>query len=171
MNRYAALGCLGLGLMVSPFLGGMATSAVPSPKIGVVDFDSTLVKTPAGKRLNDSFEKVRKQKQADLDKQKNALDQDAADLEKQKSVLKPDAYEQKYQTLQKRFYDLNQTYVKLEADLETEKDKLVQDFMSQATPKIAKLAHDEGVNIIVFKHAILWSEGVDLTDKVNALMQ
>jgi len=33
MNRYVALGCLGLGLMVSPLLGGTGNSAVPTTKI------------------------------------------------------------------------------------------------------------------------------------------
>ena len=42
MNRYLALVCLGLGLMVSPLLSGLATSAVPAPKIGIIDIDSTL---------------------------------------------------------------------------------------------------------------------------------
>ena len=68
MNRYLALGCLGLGLMVSPLLSGLSTGAVPTPKIGVIDLDNTLSSTPAGKRANDAFEKTRKAKQAELDK-------------------------------------------------------------------------------------------------------
>ena len=68
MNRYLALGCLGLGLMVSPLLSGLATSAVPAPKIGVIDIDNTLSSTPAGKRASDAFDKTRKAKQAELDR-------------------------------------------------------------------------------------------------------
>ena len=33
MNRFFALGCLGLALMVSPLLSGMAGSAVPAPTV------------------------------------------------------------------------------------------------------------------------------------------
>src|SRR5689334_3102734 len=96
MNRYLALGCLGIGLMVSPLLSGLAGSAVPAnPKIGLIDLDNTLQTTPAGKRANDSFEKTRKAKQAELDKQQKDLKQAAADLDKQKQVLKPEAFEQK----------------------------------------------------------------------------
>ena len=172
MNRYAALGCLGLGLMVSPLLGGLATSAVPAPKIGVVDLESTLATTPAGKRANDSFEKTRKGKQADLDKQQNDLKQSEADLEKQKAILKPDVFEQKRQELEKKFVDLQQTYLKLEKDLAAERSKLMSDLMKQAEPKIVKLAHDEGVNIIVDREAVVWAEKeVDLTAKLNAQMQ
>ena len=171
MNRYAALGCLGLGLMVSPLLGGLAKSAVPAPKIGVIDLESTLATTPAGKRANDSFEKTRKTKQADLDKQQNDLKQAQADLEKQKAVLKPEAFEQKRQELEKKFVDLQQTYLKLEKDLAGERQKLMSDLMKQAEPKIVKLANDEGVNIIVDREAVVWADkAVDLTAKLNSQM-
>jgi outer membrane protein len=172
MNRYAALGCLGLGLMVSPLFSGFAKSAVPAPKIGVVDLESTLATTPAGKRANDSFEKTRKAKQTDLDTQQNALKQAQADLEKQKAVLKPEAFEQKRQELEKKFVDLQQTYLKLEKDLAAERQKLMADLMKQAEPKIVALANAEGVNIIVDREAVVWAEKeVDLTAKLNAQMQ
>jgi len=90
MNRYLALGCLGLGLMVSPLLMGLAGSAVPAnPKIGVINIDETLQTTPAGKRANDQFEKARKAKQSELDKKQQDLKRQEADLEKQKQVMKP----------------------------------------------------------------------------------
>ncbi|HEY1815170.1 MAG TPA: OmpH family outer membrane protein [Kofleriaceae bacterium] len=157
---------------MSPLFGGFASSAVPAPKIGVIDLESTLATTPAGKRANDSFEKTRKAKQADLDKQQNDLKQAQADLEKQKAVLKPEAFEQKRSDLEKKFVDLQQTYLKLEKDLSAERSKLMSDLMKQAEPKIVKLAHDEGVNIIVDREAVVWAEKeVDLTAKLNAQMQ
>src|SRR3954466_12453573 len=116
MNRYAALGCLGLGLMVSPLLGGLASSAVPAPKIGLIDIDNTLSSTPAGKRANEAFEKTRKAKQAQLDKDQQDLKKAEQDLEKQKAVLKADVFQQKQEQLQKKFVDLQQTYLKLEKD-------------------------------------------------------
>jgi outer membrane protein len=171
MNRYAALGCLGLGLMVSPLLGGLATSAVPAPKIGVIDLDNTLSTTPAGKRANDAFEKTRKAKQADLDKQQNDLKQAEADLEKQKAILKPDVFEQKRQELEKKFVALQQTYVKLERDLAGERTKLMQDLLKQAGPKIEAIAKAEGVNIIVDREAVVFADPtVDLTAQLNAQM-
>ncbi len=75
MNRYLALGCLGLGLMVSPLLGAAAESAVPSSlKIGIIDIENTLSTTPAGKRANEAFEKGRKAKQPILDKPDGAAE-------------------------------------------------------------------------------------------------
>jgi outer membrane protein len=172
MNRYLALGCLGLGLMVSPILSGLSTGAVPASKIGVIDLDNTLSSTPAGKRANDAFEKTRKAKQAQLDKQQQDLKAADADLEKQKAVLKPDVYNQKRQDLEKKFVDLQQTYVKLERDLAGERTKLIQDLLKLAGPKIEAIAKAEGVNIIVDREAVVWADAaVDLTPKLNAQMK
>jgi len=122
MNRYLAIGVLGFGLMVSPLFAKLATSGVPAPKIGVIDLDNTLSTTPAGKRANEAFEKTRKTKQNELDKQQQDLKAAAADLDKQKAVLKPEAYAAKKAELEKKFVDLQQVYVRLERDLAGEHD-------------------------------------------------
>jgi len=172
MNRYAALACLGLGLMVSPLLGGLAKSAVPAPKIGVIDLDNTLSTTPAGKRANDAFEKTRKGKQGDLDKKQDELKRATADLDKQKAVLKPDVYESKRAVIEKSFVELQQTYVKLERELAGERTKLIQDLLKLAGPKIEKIAQAEGVNLIIDREAVVFADPtIDLTQKLNAEMK
>ena len=172
MNRYLALGCLGLGLMVSPLLSGFAGSAVPAPKIGVIDLDNTLSNTPAGKRASDAFDKTRKAKQSTLDKQQEDLKKADADLEKQKAVLKADVYQSKRQELEKKFVELQQTYVKLERELAGERAKLIQDLLKQASPKIEAIAKAEGVNIIMDREAVVWADkSVDLTARLNAEMK
>lgn len=172
MNRFGALACLGIGLMVSPLLSGMATSAVPAPKIGVIDIDSTLSTTPAGKRANDAFEKTRKAKQVELDKKQQELKKADTDLDKQKAVLKPEVYAQKRGELEKRFIELQQVYVKLERSLAEERAKLIQDLLKQASPKIEAIAKSEGVNIILDREAVVWADkSVDLTALLNAQMK
>jgi outer membrane protein len=173
MKRYLALGTLGLGLMVSPLLSGLAGSAVPAnPKIGVINIEQTLSSTPAGKRANDAFEKTRKAKQAELDKRQDALKKADADLQKQKAILKPDAFAQKAAELEKQFVDLQQTYVKLERELAADRTKLIQGLLKQAEPLIAKIAKAEGVHLIVDESATVWADPtVDLTAKLNAEMK
>lgn len=173
MNRYLALGCLGVGLMVSPLLTGLAGSAVPANvKIGVIDIDNTLSSTPAGKRANDQFEKARKAKQSELDKKQQELKRAEADLEKQKQVMKPEAFAAKREDLEKQFVELQQTYVKLEKDLAGERTKLIQDLLKQAGPKIEAIAKAEGVTLIVDREAVVWADpAIDLTPKLNAEMK
>src|SRR5512140_1814683 len=175
MNRYVALGCLGLGLMVSPLLGGMGigNGAVPAnPKIGLINIEDTLSNTPAGKRANEAFEKTRKTKQGLLDKQQEDLKKADADLVKQKTMLKPEMYESKRQELEKKFVDLQQTYVKLERELAQDRTKLIQDLLKQAEPKIAAIAKAEGVTVILDQNGVVWADpSVDLTQKLNADMK
>jgi outer membrane protein len=173
MNRYLALGCLGLGLMVSPLLGSFAQSAVPAnPRIGVIDIENTLSTTPAGKRANAQFEKNRKAKQNDLDRRQADLRKASAQLEKQQPVLKKEVFEQKQQALQKQFVDLQQHYVKLERELAADRTKLIQDLLKQAEPKIEKIARAEGVHLIIDQSATVWADpSVDLTKKLNAEMK
>lgn len=173
MKRYLPLACLGLGLMVSPLLVDSATSAVPAnPKIGVIDIEDTLSNTPAGKRANDSFEKTRKSKQAELDKRQEELKKADAALDKQRAVLKPEAYKQKSEDLQKKFIELQQTYVKLERELAADRAKLIQGLLKQAEPLIEKIARSEGVDLIIDRSATVWAApAVDLTPKLKAQMK
>jgi outer membrane protein len=173
MNRYAALGCLGLGLMVSPLLAGIGNTAVPAnPKIGIINIEDTLSSTPAGKRANEAFDKTRKTKQGLLDKQQEDIKKANADLEKQKSVMKPEMFEAKRQELEKKFVELQQTYVKLERELAQDRSKLIQDLLKQAEPKIAAIAKAEGITLILDQSATIWADpAVDLTQKLNAEMK
>lgn len=168
-----ALGCLGLGLLMSPLLTRPAGSAVPAnPKIGVIDIEDTLSNTPAGKRANEAFEKQRKAKQAELDKRQEELKKADADLDKQKAVLKPEMYKAKAEELQKKFVELQQTYMKLERDLAAERTKLIQGLLKQAEPLIAKIAKAEGVHLILDRSATVWTDPtVDLTAKLKAEMK
>ena len=172
MNRYLALGCLGLGLMVSPLFGGFATSAVPvNPKVGMIDIEKTLAETPAGKRANEAFEKTRKGKQAELDKQQEDLKKASADLDKQSAVLKPEVLKAKREELEKKFVVLQQTYVKLERDLAGERTKLIQELLAKAEPIIKGIAKEEGVTLIFEREALVWWDpAVDLTAKLEAKM-
>ncbi len=172
MNRYFALGCLGLGLMVSPLLGELRAAVPSNPKIGVIDIENTLSSTPAGKRANEAFEKTRKGKQKTLDDKQTELKKAAADLQKQQGILKPDVFKSKSDELEKKFVELQQTYVKLERELAADRTKLIQDLLKSAEPKIEKLAKAEGVTLILDQNATVWSDpAVDLTQKLNAEMK
>ncbi len=172
LSRHLALGCLGLGLMVSPLLGVGQTAVPTNPKIGIIDIENTLSTTAAGKRANEQFEKTRKAKQAELDKKQNELKKQGADLEKQQAVLKPDVFKTKREELEKKFIELQQTYVKLERELAADRTKLIQELLKQAEPRIKALAKAEGVHLIIDQSATVWADPtVDLTQKLNAEMK
>jgi outer membrane protein len=170
MSRYLALGCVGIGLMVSPLLGSFATGAVPqNPKIGVINIDEVFATSPAGKRASESFDKTRKDKQSALDKKQDDLRKESADLQKQAAVLKPEVLKQKQEELQKKLIELQQTAGKLERELNEARDKILGDLMKQADPKIADIAKAEGVTIILERRSVVWADpAVDLTKQLTA---
>ena len=159
---------LGLGLAVVP----LVDAAGPAPqKIATIDLEKTLYDTPAGKRASESFDKTRKQKQADLDKKQKELQKAAAELDKQAAVLRPDVLNNKKAELEKQFGELQQFYAKLDRSLAEERTKLIQDLLKKAGPIIEDIAKKEGVDIILDQNAVLWSKpDTDLTDKLNAKM-
>lgn len=173
MKRYLALGCFGIGLLVSPVLAGIVHAAVPSsPKIGIVNLQDTLQSTPAGKRATASFESTVRTKQGQLDKQKDELTKAGAELNKLKPTLSAQAFDEKRQPLEKKFAELQELYMKLERELGQDRMRLTQDLMKQAEPKLAAIAKAEGVSVIFEKSATVWSEPtVDLTAKLNAEMK
>ncbi|MEZ4367227.1 MAG: OmpH family outer membrane protein [Kofleriaceae bacterium] len=172
MNRAAAIAALGLGLLLSPLVMGQADSAETSVKIGVIDLERTLYETPAGKRANEAFDKARKVKQAELDKQQKDLQQYAAQLDKQATVLKPDVLKVKKADLEKKFIELQQVYAKLERELTGERTTLVQSILKKASPIIDEIAKAEGVDLIVDQAAVVWAAPtIDLTPKLNARMK
>ena len=116
------------------------------------NIEKTLAETPAGKRANEAFEKLRKAKQAELDKHQGDLKKAAADLEKQAAVLKPDVLQAKKEELQKQFVALQQTYAKLEQDLAGERAKLIEELLKKAEPMIKEIA--KGASATLVTHSI-----------------
>ena len=173
MRKYAALGFLGLGLMISPLLTQVAGGTVPAqPKIGAIDVARTFVESAAGKRVNAQFDKVRKDSQADLDKKKNDFLKAKADLEKQASVLKAEVLAQKKGELEKQLHDLEEYANKLDTELAKKEQESLDTLLSQAEPIIKKIAAKEGVSLIVDNKAIVWADpSMDLTAQLIAEMK
>jgi Skp family chaperone for outer membrane proteins len=170
MNRYAALGCLGLGLMVSPLLGGIGRSAVPEgTKIAVVDLRTLMETTPAGKRNKEAFDKSQKAKQATLSKGEDELAKARADLMKRKPLLKPENFDAEWQGLEKKFVELQETKLKLERELAEDYSQLNKDlFEKQIKPKIALIAKAEGITLVLDKgEAMYVDSAVDLTSRIS----
>jgi Skp family chaperone for outer membrane proteins len=173
MNRFTALACLGLGLMVSPLFGRFADSSVPAtPRIGAIDIERTLSETPAGKRANATFDAKRKAKQGELDKKKEEFMKSEADLQKQASVLKPEVLQQRKDELAKAYAELGQLAQKLEQNLAQEGQQMTAELLKQADPIIKDIAKTEGVQLIVDSKQVIWFDpAMDLTDKLDAKMK
>ncbi len=140
-------------------------------KIGIVDLDSVLANSPAGRRASAEFEIRRKAKQGELDKQQEELKHTNEELNKQKPTLDPAEFEKQRLALEQSFVALNETYVKLERELAEARTTLIQDLLKQATPVLESIAKSDGLSVILENTAAAWHEpAIDVTERVtNAL--
>jgi len=163
---------------------GVAVLAIPSVmdpgaragsgtvKIAVLDLERAIYETSVGKDAEVKFEKLRKQKQQELDKELKSLNKYAAELDKQATVLKAEVLAEKRKDLDGKLVTLQQLYTDLEKSLAGERAKLVKEVLKQASPFIEELAAAEGVDVIVDQAAVVWSsQTVDLTDELTAKMK
>lgn len=171
MNRHLAIAILGGALIVAGML--RADAAAPDDiKVGVVDLDSTLYKTAAGKRATKAFEKARKKKQTEFDTKRQELERYAAELEKQRSVLKPQVLKQRMSELERKYVEVQELMAKLERDLANERTKLIQEILKQAGPIIKDLASKKGLTMVLDRSAVIWvDDTLDITAQVNARMK
>ena len=87
-------------------------------------------------------------------------------------MLKPEVYKQKRQELEKKFVELQQTYVKLERELAGERAKLIQDLLKQAEPEDRGDREGRGRRRDPRPRGRrVGRPGVDLTAKLNAEMK
>jgi outer membrane protein len=173
MKRYLALGCFGVGLLVSPLLAGVGHATVPSnPKVGVIDFHLVFETSPAGKRANEPVLAAYKAKQAILDKQLEDLRKANANLDVQKPTMKPQDFDVKKQELDTKALQLMYTGGKIDRELTEAKARLAQDLLGKAQPRINQIAKAEGVTVVLDKPSTLWSDpAMDLTAKLVAELQ
>lgn len=177
MNRTSIIGLTALALVVGTALGASlggstADAAIGTVKVAVIDLERTLSDTGAGKRASEKFEKARKAKQAQFDKQQRELQQLAAELNKQATVLKPEVLADRQDELEKKYVALQQSYVKLEKDLAEARSQAIQEVLKSAEPHIHSVAKAEGVHLIVDASAVVWADkAIDLTDEVGAKMK
>ncbi len=90
MTRVQALFVVAAALIISPFLLPARASVPQQVKVGVVDFEKTMMETPAGKRAGAAVTAAKKAKQDEFDKRKSEFLAKNADFEKQKGTLKPE---------------------------------------------------------------------------------
>lgn len=167
MNRHVAVFFLGVALVVTSMVSVDAAGPTPG-KIGFVDLQVTLRKTPAGKRAKRKFDAYKKRKQTALDKAQSDFKKYAAALEKQRLVLKPAALRQRQRALEKKYVAVQQMYVKLERELASEQSKLIKSILAKAAPAIRAVAKKGGYSMVMDRSAILWADGAaDITPAVN----
>ncbi|TQV77225.1 OmpH family outer membrane protein [Aliikangiella marina] len=144
------------------------TQAMQQQKLGFLDLDRVLLETPAGKRATKQFEKVLRERQAELDKEQKRLQQKIADLQNQSATLPPNIKKQREAELQKQYTELQETYLRLERELAEQRANLIRQILKQAEPIIKSVCKERGITMLVDKAGVIFAEDFhDITEAVK----
>jgi outer membrane protein len=168
MKRTLPVLFLGVALIVFGLMPADAAAPGGVTKIGYVDLERTLRETKAGKQAQRQFDAVKKKKQAALDAKQKSFQKAVAELDRQRLVLKPDVLAKKQKELEKQYVEIQQTYAKLERELNESRVKLIQTILKKAEPAIKSIARKGGYAVILDRSAVVWGhQGVDITSQLN----
>jgi outer membrane protein len=172
MTRFQALFLIAAALLVSPLLLPARAGVPQQVKVGVVDFEKTMLTTPAGKRAGAQVLAAKKAKQDAFDKRKNDFLAKNKAFDATKATLKPDDAQKQQAVLMQEYGELGKLAQTLERDLADENAKAVEALMQQAEPIIKQLAQAEGCTLIVDARELVWIDpALDLTERLDAQMK
>ncbi len=155
-------------ILVAVFGLGQALAA-ENLKIGMVNFQQALNDVEQGKRAKAALKSEFDAKQKKLNLQQEELKQMQADLEKQKTVLSQEAMASKAKTFNDKFMELQKSMASYRDELMVKESKMTGQILKNLKSIIADIGQKEGFTLIVetSQDAVLYANATtDLTGRV-----
>jgi outer membrane protein len=138
-------------------------------KIGVVDFQTILEKSDAGKMAMAEINKHGKELEASLKKKGQEIDETKKKLEREALVMSKEKRDEKEREIRISTNDLKILQNKYTTDLRQLEAKLVRDIQKEVVEIITKIGKKEGFLVIFEKReaGVLYSpDTIDITDRL-----
>ena len=107
-----------LALGLAALVPALPLTAHAEQKVCYADLQRALEETDEGKKIKTRLKADYEKKQKELDARQEELKKMKLELDKQAAVLKPEALQQKSAELGKKLQDLQETYMRLQRDLQ-----------------------------------------------------
>jgi outer membrane protein len=154
-------------VLIAPFAHAFAQ---PKPAlVAYVDMQRALMEVEDGKQAKAALEKMKTERQAELDKQQDALREMQKNLEAQKQFMKDDVRQSKEEEFRTKLGDLQLTYAKLQKELAVKEQELTKDILARMSRILAKIGEEGGYAMIFEKteSSVLWApQHLDLTNEL-----
>ena len=140
-----------------------------SPKYGYVDMRKVLAESKGGKRSKAELEKLIKQKQGQLAKEKEKLQAMQETYDKEQLILTDAQKQRRQQAFQEKVQAFNQMAAAAQKDLGQKDNEFTRRVIGVIRGVIAELAKEQNLALVFEKHEkpVLYAkEGPDLTDLV-----
>lgn len=149
-------------------LGTAAPALGAELKIAYVDMSRALNEVEQGKAAKSRLKKQFDDKQKKLDVLQNQLKKKQEEFEKRKDMMKDSVRQVKLEELQRGFYELQQTYGKLQRELLEQESKVTQDIATRLRKIIAKIGDRDEYTVImnIGDTVLYYKRHRDITDDV-----
>jgi outer membrane protein len=150
-------------------VGGVAARvAHADDKIAFVDLQRALEETNDGKaaknRLKSDFDK----KQQELDAKQEELKKMKEDFDKKSSLMKEDAKQKVQQDMQARLMQLQETYARLQGDLQKKEAEATRGILAKLSGVVQKIAEREKFVMVLERNSsvVYGQPSLDITNEV-----
>jgi outer membrane protein len=157
-----------LWMMAGTLLANVAL-AQGTPKIGYVDLQRALNESDAGKQAKEEFKVQVDKLQAQLKKQKDAIDDLKDQLEKKSLVMKAEERSSMEETYRKKLRDFERNYKDSQADLQNKDNELTGAIIRDLQEVIRKYGERENYTLILESGSspVLYSaKSADVTEAI-----
>lgn len=155
------------GVVAFSFLALAASSVFAAEKIGFVNMREVILRSDAGKAMEEEFKKSVEEKRVIIQKKENDLKKLKDNLEKQRSVLTPQAMQEKELNYQVEFRE----YERLVKDTNEELQAREQFLSSKMIPEVLRIIRTIGDRekyalILEETSVVFFSKENSMTEKV-----
>lgn len=146
-----------------------ASPAMAEIKVAFVDMQRALLEVDEGKAAKSQLEKLKADKQKQLDGEQEALKKLKADFDTQKAMMKDDVRRKREEELAEKLGRLQMLYATLQKDLAGKEAELTKDIFKRMARILEKMGKEQKWTMIFEKteSSVLWAEqSLDLTNEL-----
>lgn len=156
-------------LAAAALLAFSPAGAAAQVKIGVVDVNDIIGKSPEGKRIQDTLKRKMEEMGRPLEQRRQELARQIEEFEKQKGVMKEDARKRKEEELQKKASDLQKSAQEADKALAKLQEQELGPLMKKLEAAVEAVANEEKLDLVLPKAGIfVRNKNLDITEKVRA---
>jgi outer membrane protein len=150
-------------------VGGFAARvAHAEDKIAFVDLQRALEETKDGQAAKAKLKSDFDQKQKELDAKQDELKKMKDDFDKKSSLMKDDAKQKMQQDMQQRLMQLQETYARLQGDLQKREAEATRGILAKLSGVVQKIAErDHFVMVLERSSSVVYGQpSLDITNEV-----
>jgi outer membrane protein len=149
-------------------LGGFASQSFAEGKLAYVDLQRALEETDDGKKAKAKLKADFDKKQKELNERQEELKKMKDDLDKRLPLMKPDAQAAEQKKFQDRFVELQNTYARLQKDLQDKEQEATSGIFRKLQQVVATIAEKQNFSLVLEKNSsVVWGQpSLDITNEV-----